>query len=480
MSVYDKYETVIGLEVHCQLLTQTKIFSSASTAFGAAPNTQVNEVDLGLPGVLPVLNGQAVEFAMLAGLALDCKVRPFSQFARKNYFYPDLPKGYQISQHVHPICEDGHLDIEVDGSKKRIGIERIHMEEDAGKSSHVAGRPVSLVDLNRAGVPLIEIVSRPEMRSADEAVAYLKALHTLVVYLGVCDGNMEEGSFRCDANVSVRLKGSERFGTRTELKNINSFKFIKDAIHFEVRRQINLIEAGQAVIQETRLYNADKGETFGMRSKEESHDYRYFPEPDLPPLVLDEAWIARVRESLPELPAQKRARFVAAYELSERDAEVLCSERQVAEYFDAAVAGHPQNPKGIANWVINDLLRVAKDTGIEAIPVRPEDLARLVALIDEGTLSGKLAKEVFEAMVEGGQSPDQIIEARGLKQISDPEAIGAIIEKIMTDNPGQVEGYRSGKTGLMGWFVGQVMKASQGKANPQVVNDVLRAKLDQP
>jgi aspartyl-tRNA(Asn)/glutamyl-tRNA(Gln) amidotransferase subunit B len=480
MSVYDKYETVIGLEVHCQLLTQTKIFSSASTAFGAAPNTQVNEVDLGLPGVLPVLNGQAVEFAMLAGLALDCKVRPFSQFARKNYFYPDLPKGYQISQHVHPICEDGHLDIEVDGSKKRIGIERIHMEEDAGKSSHVAGRPVSLVDLNRAGVPLIEIVSRPEMRSADEAVAYLKALHTLVVYLGVCDGNMEEGSFRCDANVSVRLKGSERFGTRTELKNINSFKFIKDAIHFEVRRQINLIEAGQAVIQETRLYNADKGETFGMRSKEESHDYRYFPEPDLPPLVLDEAWIARVRESLPELPAQKRARFVAAYELSERDAEVLCSERQVAEYFDAAVAGHPQNPKGIANWVINDLLRVAKDTGIEAIPVRPEDLARLVALIDEGTLSGKLAKEVFEAMVEGGQTPDQIIEARGLKQISDPEAIGAIIEKIMTDNPGQVEGYRSGKTGLMGWFVGQVMKASQGKANPQVVNDVLRAKLDQP
>lgn len=478
MSVYDKYETVIGLEVHCQLLTKTKIFSSASTAFGAEPNTQVNEVDLGLPGVLPVLNRQAVEFAMLAGLALGCEIRPFSQFARKNYFYPDLPKGYQISQHIHPICEQGHLDFELEGEHKRVRIERIHMEEDAGKSSHVQRRPVSLVDLNRAGVPLIEIVSHPDMRSPDEAVAYLKELHAIVVYLGVCDGNMEEGSFRCDANVSVRLKGQTELGTRTELKNINSFKFVKDAINFEVRRQINIIEAGKAIIQETRLYNPDRGETFGMRSKEEAHDYRYFPEPDLPALVLDEDWIERVRKELPELPAQKRARFVAEYDLSERDADVLCSDRQVARYFDEAVAFYAQNPKGIANWVINELLREAKDTGLDAVLVKPRELARLVALIDEDVISGKIAKEVFEAMIASGEAPDDIVEAKGLRQISSPEAIGAIIDKIMEDNPGQVEGYRSGKTGLMGWFIGQVMKASQGKANPQVVNEVLRTKLE--
>ncbi|MFU8803607.1 MAG: Asp-tRNA(Asn)/Glu-tRNA(Gln) amidotransferase subunit GatB [Bradymonadaceae bacterium] len=478
MSVYDNYETVIGLEVHCQLLTKTKIFSSASTKFGADPNTQVNEVDLGLPGVLPVLNKQAVEFAMLAGLALDCKIRPWSQFARKNYFYPDLPKGYQISQHVHPICEDGHLDYELAGETKRVEIERIHMEEDAGKSSHVQGRPVSLVDLNRAGVPLIEIVSRPDMRSPDEAVAYLKELHNIVVYLGVCDGNMEEGSFRCDANVSVRPKGQKELGTRAELKNINSFKFIRDAIAFEVRRQINLIEAGKVVVQETRLYNPDRGETFGMRSKEEAHDYRYFPDPDLPALVLDEAWIARVKGDLPELPAAKRRRFQEVFELSERDVEVLCSDRNVAKYFDDAVSFHPENPQGVANWVINEILRAAKEGGLDAVPVPPRELARLVKLIDEDVISGKIAKDVFEAMIVSAETPDEIIERKGLKQISDPKVIGEMVDKIMAENEGQVEAYRSGKTGLIGWFVGQVMKASRGKGNPQVVNEVLREKLE--
>jgi aspartyl-tRNA(Asn)/glutamyl-tRNA(Gln) amidotransferase subunit B len=316
------------------------------------------------------------------------------------------------------------------------------------------------------------------MRSPDEAVAYLKELHAIVVYLGVCDGNMEEGSFRCDANVSVRLKGHTELGTRTELKNINSFKFVKDAINFEVRRQINIIEAGKAIVQETRLYNPDKGETFGMRSKEEAHDYRYFPEPDLPALILDQAWIEQVRADLPELPAQKRARFVAEYDLSERDADVLCSDRQVAKYFDEAVAFYAQNPKGIANWVINELLREAKDTGLDAVLVKPRELARLVALIDDDVISGKIAKEVFEAMIASGHAPDDIVEAKGLRQISSPDAIGAIIDTIMENNPGQVEGYRSGKTGLMGWFIGQVMKASQGKANPQVVNEVLRTKLE--
>jgi aspartyl-tRNA(Asn)/glutamyl-tRNA(Gln) amidotransferase subunit B len=475
------YEAVIGLEVHVQLQTKSKIFSPASAAYGAEPNAQVSEVDLGLPGVLPVLNRRAVEYAMRAGFALNCQVREFSRFARKNYFYPDLPKGYQISQFEHPLCEHGHLDIELDdGQEKTVGITRIHMEEDAGKSSHVEGRPYSLVDLNRAGVPLIEIVGEPDLRSADEAVAYLKELRNIVVYLGITDGNMQEGSFRCDSNVSVRPKGQKELGTRTELKNINSFKFIKDAINFEIDRQIGVLEAGGEVVQQTRLYNPDKGETFSMRSKEESHDYRYFPDPDLPPLVVDADWKKRVRESLPELPADKRARYADEYELSAYDAAVLTDDRLLAEYFELAVDAHPDNPKGVANWVINELLgRLDAQTTLEELEVGPAQLAELVALIDDDVISGKIAKQVFEEMLQSGDDPEEIVEAQGLKQISDEGALGEVIDQIIADNPDQVGQYREGNTNIVGWFVGQVMQATRGQANPQMANKMLRERLDQ-
>jgi aspartyl-tRNA(Asn)/glutamyl-tRNA(Gln) amidotransferase subunit B len=475
----DKYEAVIGLEVHGQLLTDSKIFSAASTAFGAEPNSQVSPVDLGLPGVLPVLNRKAVEYAMKAGLALNCEIRQWSQFARKNYFYPDLPKGYQISQFEFPICEDGHLDVPLeDGESSRIGITRIHMEEDAGKSSHVQGRPVSLVDLNRAGVPLIEIVSEPDIRSADEAVAYLKELRNILVYLQVCDGNMEEGSFRCDANVSVRPKGQDEFGTRAELKNINSFKFIRDAIEYEITRQVQLVESGGEVVQETRLYNPDKGVTFAMRSKEESHDYRYFPEPDLPPLEVDDAWLSDVRESLPELPAQKRERYTEDYGLSEYDAGVLTGDRELAEYYEAALDAYADNPKGVANWVINELLgEIDSDTTLADISIRPADIARLVELIDDDTISGKIAKQVFEDMLTSGGEPDEIIEEQGLKQISDESALVTMIREVMDENPEQVETYRGGNHNVLGWFIGQVMQKSRGQANPQAVNELLREML---
>lgn len=479
MSVYDNYEVVIGLEVHCQLLTDSKIFSSASTAFGAPPNTQVAEADLALPGTLPVLNRRAVEFALRAGLALDCTINMRSVFARKNYFYPDLPSGYQLSQGDLPICKNGRLVIDDDGQEITVRIHRIHLEQDAGKSSHLEKQPFSLVDLNRAGVPLIEIVTEPDLRSADQAVAYLKELHAIVVYLGICDGNMEEGSFRCDANVSVRPRGQKELGTRTELKNINSFKFIKDALTYEVHRQIDLIEAGQKIVQETRLYNANKGITFSMRSKEEATDYRYFPDPDVPVLVIDPELLERVRQELPELPAQKRARLMAAYDLSLHDATVLCSDRQTAAYFEEALTAYPDNPKILANWVINELLREVKgDQTLENIPVRPAYLARLIALIDDQTLSGKLAKTVFEDMLETGEEPDAIVDKRGLKQVSDTGELTRIIDEIMAQNPGQVEAYRAGKTTLIGWFVGQTMKRSGGKANPQIVNELLRQKLD--
>lgn len=477
----EKYEAVIGLEVHVQLQTDSKIFSSASAAYGAEPNTQVSEVDLGLPGVLPVLNETAVEYAMKAGFALDCQVREWSQFARKNYFYPDLPKGYQISQFEYPICEHGHLDIEVgeEGSEsKRVGIVRIHMEEDAGKSSHVEDRPFSLVDLNRAGVPLIEIVSAPDLRSADEAVAYLKELRNIVVYLGISDGNMQEGSFRCDSNVSVRPRGQEALGTRTELKNINSFKFIKDAINYEIDRQIEVIEAGGEVVQETRLYNPSKGETFAMRSKEESHDYRYFPDPDLPALEIDQAWMDRVRQSLPELPAARRERYQDAYDLSAYDAGVITDDRQLADYFDEAVDSYADNPKGVANWVINELLgRLDAEVTLATVAVRPAQLGELVRLIDEDVISGKIAKQVFEEMLETGGDPEDIVDEQGLKQISDEGALGEIIDEIIADNPEQVQQYRDGNTNLVGWFVGQVMRATKGQANPQLANQMLREKL---
>lgn len=477
MSIPEGWEAVIGLEVHCQLRTASKIFSAAPTTYGAAPNTQVNEVDLGLPGALPVLNRHAVELALRAGVALQCDINQTSRFARKNYFYPDLPKGYQISQHETPICLNGHLDITLeDGRSKRIALTRIHMEEDAGKSSHQAGAPFSYVDLNRAGVPLIEIVSEPELRDADEVVAYLKELHTIVRYIEVCDGNMEEGSFRCDANVSVRRHG-EPFGTRCELKNINSFKFIKDAVNFEIARQIELIEDGGTVVQQTRLYNPDQGVTYAMRSKEDSHDYRYFPDPDLPALVVDDAWLARVREELPELPAARRARYQSELELSAYDAAVLCADRAVADYFEAAHNAHP-NAKGLANWVINEVLREWSDLD-EPFALPPAHLAALVKLVDEDVINGKIAKQVFADALESGEHPDSIVESKGLRQITDTSTIEPVIDELIANNPDNVAEYRGGKEQVLGWFVGQVMRATRGQANPQLVNKLLREKLSE-
>jgi aspartyl-tRNA(Asn)/glutamyl-tRNA(Gln) amidotransferase subunit B len=481
MSIYDSYEVVIGLEIHCQLATRSKIFSSAPTAYGASPNTQVAEVDMGLPGSLPVLNRRAVELAMMAGLGTHCTVQPWSQFARKNYFYADLPKGYQITQHTHPICRDGWLDIEVGGHTKRVRIERIHLEEDAGKSSHLDHHPYSLVDLNRAGVPLIEVVSYPDMRSADEAVAYMKELHSIVVFLGVCDGNMEEGSFRCDANVSVRKKGELALGTRCELKNINSFKFVKDAIVYESRRQIDLIESGGRVIQETRLYNPNSGQTLSMRSKEDAHDYRYFPEPDLPPLVIEPAWLDATRAAMPELPPARRARYQQQLGLSAYDAAILAGERALAEYFDAALAAYDKNPKLLANWVLNELLREVKGDQLATTPAQPALLAGLVRLIDEDIISGKIAKTLFEEEVlPRGADPAEAVERRGLRQITDPAAIEALVDQILAQHAAKVAEYRAGKVAMFGFFVGQIMKASGGKVNPQAVNDTLRAKLDAP
>jgi aspartyl-tRNA(Asn)/glutamyl-tRNA(Gln) amidotransferase subunit B len=481
MSMDERYEVVIGLEIHCQLKTQSKIFSSSSaaTTYGA-PNTQVAEVDMGLPGALPVLNRQAVELAMMAGFGTNCHVQPWSQFARKNYFYADLPKGYQISQHTHPICTDGWLDIEVEGQARRVRIERIHMEEDAGKSTHLDGQPYSLVDLNRAGVPLIEVVSHPDMRSADEAVAYMKELYNIVVFLGVCDGNMEEGSFRCDANVSVRRRGELALGTRCELKNINSFKFVRDAIQYEAARQIALIESGGRVIQETRLYNPNNGQTFTMRSKEDAHDYRYFPEPDLPPLVLDEAWLNRVQDAMPELPPARRARYTDTLGLSAYDAAILAGDRPLAEYFDEALATYAKNPKLLANWVLNELLREVKgELTLATILARPALLARLVELIDTDVISGKIAKVLFEEEVLArGADPVEAVERRGLRQVTDRGAIEALVDQILAQHAAKADEYRAGKVTMFGFFVGQIMKASGGKVNPQVVNEVLRARLD--
>jgi len=477
-----RFETVIGLEVHVQLTTRTKIFCGCSTRFGNAPNSQTCPVCLGLPGALPVLNRQVAEKAIMAGLATNCSIAPRSIFARKNYFYPDLPKGYQISQFELPICEHGHLEIETEaGGRKRIGITRIHMEEDAGKLLHgdspeSAGN--SLVDLNRACTPLLEIVSEPDMRSPDEAIAYLKKLHQIVVYLGICDGNLEEGSFRCDANVSIRPRGQKEFGTRAELKNINSFRFIKQAIEYEVERQAELIEEGGKVIQETRLYDPNTGTTRSMRGKEEAHDYRYFPDPDLVPLVVDTEWIERVRQALPELPEARLQRFVNGYGLPRYDAEVLTAERAVADYYDACVALH-NNPKACSNWIMGEVTRGLNSAGIgiSACPVPPELLAGLLQRIDDSTISGNIAKKVFETMWQSGESADEVIEKQGLKQVTDSGAIEAIIDEILAANQGQVEEYRGGKEKVFGFFVGQVMKVSRGKANPAAVNELLKKKL---
>lgn len=475
------YQAVIGLEVHVQLKTDTKIFCGCSTQFGASPNSQTCPVCLGMPGALPVLNRKVVEFAIRAGLATNCRIAPRSVFARKNYFYPDLPKGYQISQFELPICQNGHLDIEVEGEAKRIGITRIHMEEDAGKLVHsdIPGLGSgSGVDLNRACTPLLEIVSEPDIRSADEAVAYLKKLHQIVVYLGICDGNMEEGSFRCDANVSVMPVGSTTFGTRTETKNVNSFRFVKQAIEYEIERQIELIEEGGKVVQETRLFNPESGETRSMRGKEEAHDYRYFPDPDLVPLVISNDWVEDARLTLPELPEARRNRYRAELGLSDYDAEVLTATREMAEYFEACVAlGAPA--KGAANWVMGEVTRALNEAGkgIGECPVTPERLTALLHLIEKGTISGKIAKTVFDEMWQSDKAPEAIVEEKGLVQVSDTGAIEKIIDEIMAANMGQVEEFRGGKEKVFGFFVGQVMRASKGKANPAVVNELLMKKL---
>jgi len=469
------WETIIGLEIHVQINSKTKAFCGCSTTFGAEANSQTCPVCLGMPGQLPVLNDEAVEKSVLTGLAINAEINLESKFDRKNYFYPDLPKGYQITQFTVPIVENGHIDICVKDEKKRIGITRIHMEEDAGKSMHEGLDGVSHIDLNRSGVPLMEIVSEPDMRSADEAIAYLKQLHQLVRFLGVSGADMEKGQFRCDANVSVHQKGTA-FGTRAELKNLNSFRFIKQAIDYEVNRQIELIEDGGSVVQETRLYDSAKGESRSMRSKEEAHDYRYFPEPDLPPLRITADEVARIRDTMPELPTQLRQRFEQQYGLSPYDADVLTQTRKLADYFEALVVAHQADPKRCANWMANELLGRLKEQGcdISNSPVAPAALGHLLDRIADNTISGKIAKDVLDAMVESGDSADFIIEAKGLKQVTDGGAIDAIIQEVIAANPDQVTSYRGGKDRLFGFFVGQVMKASRGKANPAMVNQRLK------
>jgi len=472
------WETVIGLEVHVQVNTNTKAFCGCSTAFGAEPNTQTCPVCLGMPGQLPVLNMEVARKSVLTGLAINATINLESKFDRKNYFYPDLPKGYQISQFPLPIVEHGYLDIPVADGEKRIGITRIHIEEDAGKSMHEGLDGVSHIDLNRSGVPLMEIVSEPDMRSADEAVAYLKQLHQLVRFLDVSGADMEKGQFRCDANVSVRRFG-EALGTRAELKNLNSFRFIKQAIDYEVARQIELIEDGGQVVQETRLFDSAKGESRSMRSKEEAHDYRYFPEPDLPPLRISQEEVDGIRAGMPELPGQLRERFESEFGLSSYDADVLSQTLDLAGWYESLVAAHPSDPKRCANWMANELLGRLKEQGkdIADSPVSAQDLAGLLDRIADNTISGKIAKDVLDAMMATGESADAVIESKGLKQVSDTGAIDALILQIMADNPGQLEQFRAGKDKLFGFFVGQVMKASKGQANPGMVNQRLQVLL---
>ena len=476
-----KYETVIGLEVHVQINTKTKIFCSCSTEFGKPPNTNTCPICLGMPGVLPVLNKQFLEYAMKACLATNCTIAPTNRFARKNYFYPDLPKGYQISQFEEPLGINGYINININGAKKRIGLTRIHMEEDAGKLIHGEnlGSPgKSYVDFNRTGVPLCEVVSEPDLRSAQEARAYLGELKSILQYSEVSDCNMEEGSLRCDANISLRPEGQKEFGTRTELKNLNSFKFVQKAIEYEVDRQTRILEQGENVIQETRLYDSDKGETFSMRSKEEAHDYRYFPDPDLVPVVIDEAWIEEIKKTIPELPEQKKERFMKEYGLPEYNAGVLTSSRELADYFEKCTSLFTK-PKIISNWVMGDLLRELNKNNQEIgqCPVSPEALVNLLKLIDEAIISGNIAKSVFEEMYQTGKEANLIVEEKGLKQITDDKAIDEMVEGILQANPSQVKEYKGGKEKVLGFLVGQVMKASKGKANPGSVNKLLKEKL---
>ncbi len=468
-----KYEAVIGLEVHAQLLTRTKIFCGCSTSFGSQPNSQTCPVCLGMPGVLPVLNKKVVEFAMKTALATHCTIAPLNQFARKNYFYPDLPKGYQISQFEFPLAQRGRIDIEVNGEAKKIGITRIHLEEDAGKNIHEGIEDASYIDLNRTGVPLMEIVSEPDIRSSEEAAAYLKKLRNILVYLEVCDGNLEEGSFRCDANVSIRPAGQAAFGTRTELKNIKSFRFVQKAIDFEIKRQEQVLEAGGRIVQETRLWDTQKQVTVPMRSKESAHDYRYFPEPDLVPVTISSEWIEAIRKTLPELPEAKKERFVLEYDIPPYDASVLTQSKKIANFFEACVSLYHQ-PKPISNWIMGDLLNE------EEIPLSAEQLTGMIELIDKGIISGKIAKTVFEEMLKTKKDARAIVEEKGLLQISDDESILALIDRVMKESPENVEQYRKGKEKLLGFFVGQVMKVSGGKANPVKLNELLLKKLKSP
>ncbi len=474
-----EFEPVIGLEVHAQLKTRTKIFCGCSTAFGAPPNTHVCPVCLGLPGVLPVLNRDVLAFSIRMALATGCRINRESRFARKNYFYPDLPKGYQISQYERPIAEHGRIAIETDeAGTATIGITRIHMEEDAGKLVHDPDRPVSRVDLNRTGVPLIEIVSEPDLRSPEQAGAYLRKLRTVVRYLEICDGNLEEGSFRCDANVSLRPRGSAAFGTRAEIKNLNSFRNVERALHYEIDRQRDHLRDGETVVQETRLWDPERNRTFSMRGKEEAHDYRYFPDPDLLPVVIDEEWIEAIRAALPELPDARQHRYVQELGLSAEDAGRLAASRETGDYFEAGLEIFRQ-AKSLANWILGDLAAWLNAAGrdIADAPVAPAQLARLLQLIEDGTISGKIAKSVFEQMTASGQDADTIVEAQGLRQMSDSSALEAVIDRILAESPEEVAAYRAGRVKLMGFFVGQVMKATRGQANPRKVNAILRTKL---
>lgn len=475
-----EWEVVIGLEVHAQLATASKMFSGASTAYGAAPNTQACAVDLGLPGVLPVVNARAVEMAVIFGLAVEAEIAPRSVFARKNYFYPDLPKGYQISQYEDPIVSRGRLTIDIDGTQRDIEITRAHLEEDAGKSIHGVLPGVSGIDLNRAGTPLLEIVSEPVMHSAREAVAYMRELHRLVRYLGICDGNMQEGSFRCDANVSVRPKGSQTLGTRTEIKNLNSFRFVEHAIEHEIERQIDVLEDGGKIHQETRLYDPDKDETRTMRTKEDAHDYRYFPDPDLLPVEVDEAFVARIAARLPELPRAKQARYCIDLGLTTEDASALVQDPQTSQWFETAVSAGPAEPRLLANWISGELFGALNKggIGIADAPIRPHDLNQLVTRIANGVISGKIAKQVFQAMWNGEGTPDDIIESKGLQQVSDTSLIDSAVAEVIAEFPDQAEQYRDGKEKILAFLVGQVMKRTKGKANPAMVNEAIRKAIN--
>jgi len=473
-----EYEAVIGLEVHAQLLTRSKIFCACPTTFGEPPNTQICPVCLGMPGVLPVLNRRAVEFAIKMALATNCRIAPESVFARKNYFYPDLPKGYQISQYELPLAEHGFLEIQVNGQRKKIGITRIHLEEDAGKLMHSESRPVSFVDFNRPGVPLIEIVSEPDLRTAEEAVEYLRGLRNILLYLEICDGNMEEGSLRCDANISLRPAGATKFGVKTELKNMNSFRFVRQALEYEIRRQRALLSEGREIVQETRLWDSHQGKTFSMRGKEEAHDYRYFPDPDLMPVRIEPEWQEELRRSLPELPAARSERFQQELGLPAYDAEILTSEKELADYFEKTLQEFP-HPKKVSNWIMTESLRdwVRDFSGITYYQVTPTALAQLLALVDKGTISGKMAKMVFEDMKATNQMPEAIIKEKGLAQISDAGELEAQAQEILAAHPKEVAEYQAGKTKVLGFFVGQLMRRTKGQANPKLANEIFRKLL---